>query len=353
MVRPEDVLTVEALPSLAGETFGAVTEYEVVRDLPDPSMVRRWPPAIARRASNGVCRAMARRRLLRRGFDIAQIENLTYQSDWLDLPGIRRRLPIVATVHDVRPHASKLPARVENAFLRRLYGESATDRLVVFHEVLRDELISEFGVDAARVTVIPHPIDGRDARLRECQPLERPFVFFFGRLRANKGVRILLRGAQILGRDPGFDLRIAGAGDPALETEIRSAAAACPWLHAEIGWVSPDRMAELYSTASLVVLPYTTFHSQSGVLAGAYSYRVPLVVTDVGAIGPTVRDDKTGWVVPPNDADALADVIADAMRSLLAGEGRAEALDTAASRHDYTAVGPVLRALYDDALSAR
>jgi glycosyltransferase involved in cell wall biosynthesis len=281
------------------------------------------------------------------------MELLTYQSDWLDLPGIRRRTPIVATVHDVRPHVTKLPTSVETALLRRLYGPATTDHLLVFHEVLRDELISEFGVDPARVTAIPIPIDGRDARLRERQTLERPFVLLIGRLRSNKGVRILLRAARALGPDPGFDIRIAGGGDPALEAAVRAAAAEYPWIHGEIGWVSPDRMAQLHSAASMVVLPYTTFHSQSAVLADAYRYRVPLVVTDVGAIGPTVRDDDTGWVVPPNDAEALAEVIANAMRSVLAGEDRAAALDAAATRHDPKSVGATLRALYDDVRSTR
>ena len=351
--RPGDTLTIEALPSLAGETFGTVAEYEVVRDLPDPTLTPRRPVGRAvRKMSLAAGRTRARRKLLRRGFDIAQIELLTYQTDWLDLPGIRRRTPIVATVHDVRPHASRLPARVETALLRRVYGAAATDQLVVFHDVLRDELISEFGVDTARVTVIPIPIDGRDARLPDRPTPERPFVLLFGRLRADKGVRILLRAVRNLGRDPGFDIRIAGAGDTALEHEVRSAAATCSWLHAEIGWVSPERMAQLHSTASLIVLPYTTFHSQSGILVDAYRYRVPLVVTDVGAIGPTVRDDATGWVVPPNDAEALADVIASAMQSLLGGEDKSSALQAAAARHDPSAVGPVLRALYDDVLSS-
>jgi glycosyltransferase involved in cell wall biosynthesis len=353
-VRPDDTLTVEALPSLAGEKFDTIAEYEVVRDLPDPTLVPRSRTGrVARRASIAAGRARARRRLLHRGFDIAQMELLTYQSDWLDLPGIRRRLPVVATVHDVRPHASKLPARVEMALLRRLYGTATTDRLVVFHEVLRDELISDFAVDPARVTVIPIPIDGRDARLQDCQTPERPFVLLFGRLRANKGVRVLLQAARTLGRDPGFDLRIVGGGDPALEAEVRTAADSYPWIHCEIGWVSPDRMAELYSTASLVVLPYTTFHSQSGVLADAYGYRLPLVVTDVGAIGPTVRDDETGWVVPPSDADALGDAIAGAMRSLMAGKDKEAALDAATTRHDHKSVGPILRTLYDDVRSTR
>ncbi len=157
-VRPDDTLTVEALPSLARETFGAVAEYEVVRDLPDPTTTPRWLPGrLARRASVAAGRARARRRLLRRGFDIAQMELLTYQSDWLDLPGIRRRTPVVATVHDVRPHVTKLPKSVETALLRRLYGPATTDHLVVFHGVLRDELISEFGVDPSASDGNSHP----------------------------------------------------------------------------------------------------------------------------------------------------------------------------------------------------
>ena len=352
--RPGDTLTVEAVPSLAGEKFATVAEYEVVRDLPDPTILPRWLPGrVVKQASIAVRRARARRRLLRRGFDIAQMQLLTYESDWLDLPGIRRHVPVVATVHDVRPHVSKMPARMESALHRRLYGPATTDRLVVFHEVLRDELVGEFGIDPARVTVIPIPIDARDARLQECQPVERPFALLFGRLRANKGVRALLQAVRTLGRDPGFDIRIVGGGDPALEAEVRTVAATYPWVHAEIGWVSADRMSEVYSTASLIVLPYTTFHAQSGVLATAYRYRLPLVVTDVGAIGPTVRDDATGWVVPPDDADALAEAIAGAMRSLLAGESKAAALDAAAIRHDPKSVGPILRAVYDDVRLAR
>ena len=59
----------------------------------------------------------------------------------------------------------------------------------------------------------------------------------------------------------------------------------------------------MFSRASWVLLPYVSFHSQSGVLADAYTYRVPLVVTDVGAIGPTVRSDGTGFVVPPGEGE--------------------------------------------------
>ena len=46
-------------------------------------------------------------------------------------------------------------------------------------------------------------------------------------------------------------------------------------------------------------------------------------------------------------------MISNAMRSLLAGEDRAAALDAAATRHDHKSVGPILRALYDEVQSTR
>jgi glycosyltransferase involved in cell wall biosynthesis len=98
-------------------------------------------------------------------------------------------------------------------------------------------------------------------------------------------------------------------------------------------------------------LPYTEFHSQSGVLADAYAYRVPLIVSDVGAIGPTVRSDATGIVVAPRDPEALADAI---VRAIDSPPGAfSDALDTAARGHDVTVVGPKLRQIYEIAASER
>jgi glycosyltransferase involved in cell wall biosynthesis len=111
---------------------------------------------------------------------------------------------------------------------------------------------------------------------------------------------------------------IAGAGAADVELAVRRAAEANPRITAELGFVSEERKHELYRACDLVVLPYTEFASQSGVLHDAYAHHRPVVVTDVGALGASVRDDGSGWVVPPSDAGALAGAI-DAARA----DGRA------------------------------
>ena len=57
--------------------------------------------------------------------------------------------------------------------------------------------------------------------------------------------------------------------------------------------------------AAVVVLPYREIES-SGVLATALGHGRPVVVTDVGSLGETVREFEAGAVVPPEDTAALA-----------------------------------------------
>ena len=54
--------------------------------------------------------------------------------------------------------------------------------------------------------------------------------------------------------------------------------------------------------AAVVVLPYRQIES-SGVLATALGYGRPVVVTDVGSLGDTVRELDAGVVVPPEDPE--------------------------------------------------
>jgi glycosyltransferase involved in cell wall biosynthesis len=350
-LRPGDELVVEALPSMHGETFDAVAEYEVVRDLPDPTLGRSGLLGKARPLQVAWQRSSARRKLVRRGFDVGVIELLVHQTDWFDLRSIRRRMPLVSVVHDVRPHVSSLPAPIEDRMLRRLYAEDRAGHLIVFSSLLRDQLVADFGVDPARITVTPHALDGRDLRL-DLDPPERPFVLFFGSLRANKGIDTLLDAIAMLPADPGFDVVVAGHGDARIEAKLLEAQAQHPCLRVELGFVPLDRKALLHSQASLVLLPYTSFSSFSGVLADAYSYRLPVLASDVGTIGDSLREYKTGWLVPPGDAAALA----KSLTSVMASPGERDAcrgrIGAAAAAHDDSVVGPMWRRACDLAVAA-
>ena len=48
----------------------------------------------------------------------------------------------------------------------------------------------------------------------------------------------------------------------------------------------------------------------SAVVALAYHYLKPVVVTDLPGFTDVVQDGRTGWIIPPDDPEALAEMIA-------------------------------------------
>lgn len=69
-------------------------------------------------------------------------------------------------------------------------------------------------------------------------------------------------------------------------------------------YIAEDEIKYYFSAADLVVQPYKTA-TQSGITQIAYSFGVPMIVTNVGGLGEIVPDGKVGFVVESN-ASALA-----------------------------------------------
>ena len=164
--------------------------------------------------------------------------------------------------------------------------------------------MTDFDVAGRRVFVIPHQVFPT-SDVPDRPGGEPPMVLFFGTLRANKGLDVL---GEAMRRHPSLDIRltIAGRGDRRLEASAQAMAEVDGRVTAEIGQVTLQRKRQLFCQASIVVLPYVAFSSQSGVLHDAYGHGRPVLVTDVGALGETVREDETGVVVAAQDPDALA-----------------------------------------------
>lgn len=320
------------------------------RQLPEVGAHRTWSPRwAADRATVYTRRAMRRRTALQRGrFDVAHVLFLNPMSDGLD-PSLRKRpLPLVASIHDVVPHHRRLPTPIERRLLSRQYGFA--ERYVVHDDWLSAELVRRFEVDATRLCTVPLPVYEPTAEIERPGPEEPLEVLCFGTLRANKGIDVLLRAVASLRPRKDILFRVAGRGVRGVEQGVAAAAASLPNLRFENSWISPERKHELYSRASLVVLPYRTFTSQSAVLHDAYAYGLPVLVTDVGALGRSVRRDGTGWVIEPGDAVGLATTIERAADDGVARHERGAAARAVATRQTPTSVARQLRAVYEELL---
>ena len=181
------------------------------------------------------------------------------------------------------------------------------------HRGLRATLSDLLGPGHPPIHVTPHAV--WEERVSPATATEPPRpgeparLLFFGAIRANKGLHVLLRA---MSRLPGCTLTVAGEPEGVgYLDEVRALIAALPAGRVELvpRFVGEAEIAGFFDRAHLVVLPYTEFAAQSGVLHQALAHVRPVVATAVGGLGESVRTWGIGEVVAPGDELALADGI--------------------------------------------
>jgi len=161
------------------------------------------------------------------------------------------------------------------------------------------------GFDEDGFEIVHYGISARDG----VRPYEgpEPRLLCVGRLIPIKGHLVLLRAvAQARARVPELTLDVAGRGplQPALKAYARE-------LGLEeavrfLGFVSP--VQEAIERAAIVVVP--SIGEGFGMVAlEAMERGRPVIASAVGGLPEIVADGETGIVVPPGDADALAEAI--------------------------------------------
>ncbi len=74
------------------------------------------------------------------------------------------------------------------------------------------------------------------------------------------------------------------------------------------GYIPDNEVEKFFAAADLVVLPYESA-TQSGIVQIAYGFEKPVIVTNVGGLPDVVNNGKTGYIVPPKNPKAIADVV--------------------------------------------
>ena len=144
-----------------------------------------------------------------------------------------------------------------------------------------------------------------DSRARE--PL---FVGFLGRPSVDKGVHVLARAMADLQRETPGRFRLVLAGEARFvasssQSVVADALRQIDHMIDRTGWITP---AEFFSRVDIMVCPSVWPESFGLVVAEALSARVPVIVSDAGAlpevVGPTYR-----LITPSGDVGALASMI--------------------------------------------
>jgi colanic acid/amylovoran biosynthesis glycosyltransferase len=138
---------------------------------------------------------------------------------------------------------------------------------------------------------------------------DRPKLLCVGRLSEEKGQFLMVRAARIL-VDRGLPVEIVLAGDGPLRGEIEAEIRRLgleETVHVT-GWIDNQRVRSLLvESRALVVASFA--EGLPVVIMEAFAMNRPVISTWIAGIPELVKNDLSGWLIPPGDVVRLADAM--------------------------------------------
>ena len=245
-----------------------------------------------------------------------------------------RRIPIVRTVHNLKPHEDG--GRAERRLLH------AVDRRTTVFIRLNETTELEPGMPA--VTILHGHYRDRFAEHPRVQR-EPGRILYFGLIRPYKNVDRLIELYTRRER-PGTTLRIVGSPSPELRTRISGLVDSHPSVSGLLEFVDDDVLVREISAASLVVLPYAEMHN-SGAALVALSLDRPILVPRTPSNTALADEVGDSWV-RQYDGDLTEEVL---MSALSAADAPRSDDRPQLDGRDWGSIGRRHRDVYHDAIA--
>jgi glycosyltransferase involved in cell wall biosynthesis len=223
-----------------------------------------------------------------------------------------------------RPGAVEMRFRWLKAPLQILLGRLtawAADLVLAPSAATAAEIRRDYQVDG--VEVIPNVTGGLAIEPVNGVEGEPGYLLFVGRLRIRKGVEVLLEALRDL-RHPSVRLRIAGDGEHRERLERRAAELELGEAVVFLGSCDAGRVRRLLAGAAALVVP-SIYEGMPLVVLEAMAAGVPVVASAVSGIPEVVVDGETGWLVPPENPQALAAALDEVLTGPAEARRRGEA----------------------------
>lgn len=187
-------------------------------------------------------------------------------------------------------------------------------RVIVVSDVIGRHMVEDFGVRRENIRLIPRSVDLDKFLFRPRKKGNPDFtVIMIGRMTSIKGYEFFLRAmAKVLRQKSFVRVRIVGDAPANKKAYKESLMVLVKHLGIEDKVEFLGNRADipsLLSEANALVLPTITQEAFGRVLVEAQAVGVPVIATKVGGIVDIVEHEKTGLLVLPKDADAIASAV--------------------------------------------
>lgn len=231
------------------------------------------------------------------------------------LPITMPRTPCIVTVHDVAyvrlPNSNSVKSKLLlNAFVPRAVRRA--DAIIAVSEFTKRETVDVYGVDPAKIHVIPNAVDPRFHRpseerieaFRAEQGLpSEGLVMYLGAIEERKN---LVRLAEAVAKIPGATLAVGGSKNRNAEEILGRMRQALGDRFRLLGYVADEDLPTLYASATVFAYPsvYEGFGLQ---LLEAMACGTPLALSSAPPF-PEVAADAAEYY-DPLDVTAMADTL--------------------------------------------
>ncbi len=247
------------------------------------------------------------------------------------------QVPMIQMFHTLglmKQRVARIPGEAEGEY--RIEGErivlKAADRIIAATQAELAQLQWLYQVEIRKISIIPpgvdlghfYPIPKDEAMEYIGVPPCEQMLLFVGRIEPLKGVDTLIKALAIM-RQQGVYVClsvIGGEGEDSLETansemarlKVMRTEAGVDDLVTFLGKRDQDTLAYYYSAAEAVVMP--SFYELFGMVAlEAMACGTPVVASQVGGLAFLVQDGITGFTVPVDDPQALADRLTELVQN--------------------------------------
>jgi len=232
------------------------------------------------------------------------------------LKGFRLRVPSVdamdvtpaSLLRDGQPYYDKprtggglTAAEMKRRLARSVF--TTARHLLPQSEYARESLVRDYGIEPSKTTVLAPGVDlsvwpGRTAHTAGQGGDAGLTVLFVGGEFVRKGGDLLMRTAA-RAEFGGWRFHAVTRDDPpdvppnvVIHRNVRA---------------NSDDLRRLYEQADVFVLPTRADFAPTNSICEAMAMGLPVITTGVGGLDENVVDGETGFIVPVNDADALAE----------------------------------------------
>lgn len=174
--------------------------------------------------------------------------------------------------------------------------------------------LSAKGVDAQKIRFYPRGTDterfhpsNRNGFFKKRIPLATDplLLLYVGRISKEKNLPVLVSAFQQVARQRS-DVHLVVVGDGPYFSEMKAALTGLPATFT--GILDGEDLTQAYASSDLFVFPSTT-DTFGNVVLEAQASGIPVIVTDQGGPQENLIPEKTGLIIPANDADILSETV--------------------------------------------